>query len=81
MDAWVIMPNHVHGILVLVEAGLKPASTAILRDGLPEIAQIFSGIGISWSSWRQDTAPSHAPQLEPNGRIRNIEAVAGDNRD
>ena len=35
LDAYVIKPNHVHGILVLVEAGLKPASTAIVRHGLP----------------------------------------------
>ena len=36
-DARVIMPNHVQGILVLVEAGSKPASTVMVRQGLPEI--------------------------------------------
>ena len=41
LDACVIMPNHVHGILVFVEAGSKPASTAIVRHGLPEIVRAF----------------------------------------
>lgn len=46
LDAWVIMPNHVHGIIVLhddtVPAGLKPAPTPIAtakRHGLPEIVR------------------------------------------
>ncbi len=43
LDACVIVPIHVHGILVLVEAGLKTASTAIVRHRLPQIAQICSG--------------------------------------
>ncbi len=30
--------TRMHGILRLVEAGFKPASTAIVRHGLPEIA-------------------------------------------
>jgi len=47
-DAFVVMPNHVHGILVLhgaasesalVGAGLKPAPTR--RHGLPEITRGF----------------------------------------
>ena len=39
LDACVIMPNHVHGDLLLVEAGFKPASTANVRQLLPEIIQ------------------------------------------
>lgn len=47
MDAFVIMPNHVHGIIWLrgsnnarsVRAGLKPAPT--VRHGLPEIVRAF----------------------------------------
>ena len=36
LDEFVIMPNHVHGIIVIaVGAGLKPAPTK--RHGLPEI--------------------------------------------
>ena len=27
LDAFVVMPNHVHGIIVIVGAGLKPAPT------------------------------------------------------
>ena len=42
LDAVVVMPNHVHGIIVLtatpVGAGFKPAST---RHGLPEIVRAF----------------------------------------
>ena len=43
LDACVVMPNHVYGILVMGEAGLKPASTEIVRHGPPEIVQIYSG--------------------------------------
>lgn len=43
LDAFVIMPNHVHGIIILrpdpiVEAGFKPASTK-KRHALPEIVR------------------------------------------
>ena len=39
LDAVVVMPNHVHGILTLVGAGFKPAPTP--RHGLPEIVRAF----------------------------------------
>ncbi len=42
LDAFVVMPNHIHGIIVLTDnvvgAGLKPAAT---RHGLPEIVRAF----------------------------------------
>lgn len=55
LDAWVIMPNHVHGIIVLADtpvgAGFKPAptdpakpaptATPTKRHGLPEIVRAF----------------------------------------
>ena len=50
LDAFVIMPNHVHGIFILddphVGAGLKPAPTDATaaptkRHGLPEIVRAF----------------------------------------
>ncbi len=46
LDAFVIMPNHIHGIIFLTDvgAGLKPAPTASPRDkrhGLPEIIRAF----------------------------------------
>ena len=52
LDAFIIMPNHVHGIVVLrdpilgagfVRAGLKPAptTTGMKRHGLPEIVRGF----------------------------------------
>ena len=44
LDAFVIMPNHVHGVIVLTEvgAGLKPAPTVVAkRHGLPEIVRGF----------------------------------------
>ena len=46
LDAFVIMPNHVHGIVILndcadVGAGLKPALTDKMRHGLPEIIRAF----------------------------------------
>jgi REP element-mobilizing transposase RayT len=37
-DAFVVMPNHVHGVVVL-RAGFKPAPTA--RHGLSEIVRAF----------------------------------------
>ena len=45
-DVFVVMPNHVHGINVLVDlsdigAGLKPAPTAVKRHGLSEIIRAF----------------------------------------
>ena len=43
-DKFVVMPNHVHGILVLndaVGAGLKPAPTTYRRHGLSEIVRGF----------------------------------------
>jgi REP-associated tyrosine transposase len=49
-DAIVIMPNHVHGVIVLADdyhdpvgAGLKPAPTtkSVKRHGLPEIVRAF----------------------------------------
>jgi REP element-mobilizing transposase RayT len=42
MDAFVIMPNHIHGIIVFVGAGLKPAPTnpaPTKNHGLPEIVR------------------------------------------
>jgi len=45
MDVCVIMPNHVHGIIILaVGAGFKPAPTKpapAMRHGLPEIVRAF----------------------------------------
>ena len=46
LDAFVIMPNHIHGIVILsVGAGLKPAPTpkpaSTPRHGLPEIVRAF----------------------------------------
>ncbi len=45
-DVFVVMPNHVHGIIVLgdlsdVRAGLKPAPTVVKRCGLSEIIRAF----------------------------------------
>ena len=44
LGAFVIMPNHVHGVIVLTEvgAGFKPAPTVVAkRHGLPEIVRGF----------------------------------------
>jgi putative transposase len=44
LDAFVIMPNHVHGIIILMDyvgAGLKPAPTGLRRHGVPEIVRAF----------------------------------------
>ena len=41
LDAFQIMPNHVHGIIFIVGAGFKPAPTPTKRHGLPEIVRAF----------------------------------------
>jgi len=46
LDAFVIIPNHIHGIIVLTDvgAGLRPAPTPSVctrRHGLPEIVRAF----------------------------------------
>jgi REP element-mobilizing transposase RayT len=46
LDRYVVMPNHFHGVIVLVGAGLKPAPTnppptTDKRHGLPEIVRAF----------------------------------------
>ena len=44
LDTFVIMPNHVHGIIIIdnpVEAGFKPASTNKKHHGLFEIIRAF----------------------------------------
>lgn len=43
LDAFVIMPNHVHGVVVLARAGFKPPRTTAptTRHGLPEIVRAF----------------------------------------
>ena len=46
LDAFVVMPNHVRGIIVfndrhIVGAGLRPAPTWTKRHGLPEIVRAF----------------------------------------
>ncbi len=47
LDAFVVMPNHVHGIVIIVDdkhivgAGSEPAPTNRKRHGLPEIVRQF----------------------------------------
>jgi len=44
LDEYVIIPNHIHGIVIInddVGAGLKPAPTSMKRHGLPEIVRGF----------------------------------------
>ena len=71
LDAFVIMPNHIHGIVVLatpVGAGFKPAPTPksaptpnpahIPRHGLPEIVRAFKTF-----SARQINQLRHTPGI------------------
>lgn len=41
LDSFVVMPNHAHGVIEIVGAGLKPAPTARASLGLPEIIRRF----------------------------------------
>jgi putative transposase len=71
LDAFIIMPNHVHGVIVLVDddtvvgAGFKPAPTtkpapapkpAIKRHGLPEIVRAFKSFSARRINEMHDTA-------------------------
>jgi REP element-mobilizing transposase RayT len=57
LDAFVVMPNHIHAILILepeLRAGLKPAPTSSTRHGLPEIMRAlktFSARSINQIRW------------------------------
>jgi len=42
LDAFVVMPNHVHGIIIIVGAGLKPAPT--ITTGLKPAPTITTGL-------------------------------------
>jgi putative transposase len=44
LDSFTVMPNHVHGVLALIDpgAGLRPARSAA-RHGLSEIIRAFKG--------------------------------------
>ncbi len=68
LDAFVIMPNHVHGVIVLTDdggtdrvnvgAGFKPAPTGpqgtAKRHGLPEIVRAFKTFSSRWiNEWRR----------------------------
>ena len=44
IDAFILMPNHIHGVITIVGAGLKPALPATIdpkRHGVPEIVRAF----------------------------------------
>jgi len=48
LDAFVVMPNHVHGIMVLVEDTYAGAGTspAYIRHGIPEIVRAFKAFSM-----------------------------------
>jgi REP element-mobilizing transposase RayT len=41
LDEFSIMPNHIHGIIIIVGAGSEPAPTLKKSHGLPEIVRQF----------------------------------------
>lgn len=41
LDAFCLMPNHVHGILVLVDDDIVSCAKPIIRHALPEIVRAF----------------------------------------
>ena len=58
LDAWVIMPNHVHGIIVLEagqRAGLKPAPTRPSPDPKPALSELVRAFK-TFSARRINTA-------------------------
>ena len=62
LDAWVIMPNHVHGIIVLEagqRAGLKPAPTRLSPDPKPALSELVRAFK-TFSARRINTARNTA---------------------
>ena len=68
MDAFVVMSNHIHGIIVLndhdvraddhdVGAGFKPAPTKKRRHGLPEIVRGFKTFSSRYINESRATPP------------------------
>jgi REP element-mobilizing transposase RayT len=77
LDEFVVMPNHVHGIIMLlcdsVEAGLKPAATT--RHGLPEVVRALKTFSSRrTNSWR------HSPGI-PLWQRNYYEHVVRNDRD
>ena len=58
LDAFVVMPDHIHGIIVLADtnrAGFEPAPTGGVRHGLPEIVRAFKTFSARRINARRDT--------------------------
>ncbi|MCU0607959.1 MAG: transposase [Candidatus Edwardsbacteria bacterium] len=67
LGAFIVMPNHVHGIIVItgditvkrnndtVGAGLKPAPTVVKRHALPEIIRAFKTFSARGINLARDT--------------------------
>jgi len=59
LDAFVVMPNHVHGIIVLTDApvgaGSEPAPTTMKRHALPEIIRQFKAFSARRINQRRET--------------------------
>ncbi len=59
LDAFVIMPNHIHFIVVFVDdpvgAGLRPAPTDTKRHGLPEIVRALKSFSSRRINGLRDT--------------------------
>ena len=89
LDQFVVMPNHVHGIVLLADvgAGLKPARQAesAPRQGLPEVVRAFKTFSARSVNGLRDTAGQpvwqrgyheHVIRGEPSlARIREYIAV------
>ena len=86
-DEFVVMPNHVHGILVLnhVEAGLKPAPTQPIRPykrhGLPEIVRAFKTFSARRINALRSSPGIHVWQLNYYEHVIRSEAELADTRE
>ena len=82
LDAFVTMPDHIHGIIVLADtnrAGLKPAPTGGgagtyggVRHGLPEIVRAFNTFSALRINARRDTPGAPVWQRGYYERITSV---------
>jgi putative transposase len=74
LDAWVVMPNHLHGIIVLPGSAVTGAPCANLPSG-PKPGSLGAAIGGFKSAVSREIAASHLSPIEPLWQRNDYERV------
>jgi putative transposase len=78
LDEFIIMPNHVHGIILLTEAvqeGLKPSPTNPIPYGLPEIVRGFKTFSARNINFARNTRGTKVWQRSYHDRLIHNETM------